>query len=158
MESSDFPMTPNSESLTDLPSIIREKIDHSEDLDFLASPGLDCDKTQEGPKMLKIFGLENILEEESCELDNSRLTEKRLTCSELNHLPEAQVPTQVFKNATSKFVNSLQSQMKRPSKNESNNSLHKSISSKNETRRVVSGKQQIKIFNNIVINSSKNIF
>lgn len=114
MDNDDSLLNIKQESLTDLPSIMRDKIDFDEEFDFLESntpPGLKDCWTKEssqgqdiflnfydnqllnsnGPseeshpaKIKRFINLENIAEEESCELDNSRLTEKRKTHNEFD--------------------------------------------------------------------------
>lgn len=103
------------DSLTELPSIMREKLEFCDELDFLQNitptgtftnicvdsvpcqaPQLPAGQQQldklawqngsdyGGPRSQKFSNLENIAEEESYELDNSRLTEKRYTYNELD--------------------------------------------------------------------------
>ena len=111
MESEDSFRSQITESLTDLPSVMREKIDYCDEVDFLETStpndtqnSLYLDFHPNEPhhahfyqnrpnnfdpgnfysKINKFDNLENILEEESCELDNSRLTEKRKTFNEFD--------------------------------------------------------------------------
>lgn len=116
MESHESLTTPNTESMSDLPSIMREKLELGDEMDFLEAstpPGtvnnfnvdfsyhaerqsptiipIDllkpiayslAEAEPSVPRPPKYHNLENIVEEESCELDNSRLTEKRCTYNE----------------------------------------------------------------------------